>query len=112
MVKPALTLAQQVAKQADLTPVIAGDITKVEHEALLNCGKPVPILCSTKLISIHRQTGWRFIEIRDERVRELPHPMKLLWQPPLVRTAIRRSDGSRVYSSVLAPQVEGAKSKS
>ena len=111
-------LAQRVAKQADLILfVIAGDITKLEHEALSQlreAGKPILLVFNK--IDQYPQTDRMAIyqKIRDERVRELLSPDEIVMAAasPLVKTAIRRSDGSRgVQLSPSAPQVEELKLK-
>ncbi len=94
-------LAQQVAKQADLILfVIAGDMTKIEHQALSQlreAGKPI-ILVFNKVDQYpeaDRMAIYR--KIRDERVRELLSPNEIVMAAasPLVKTAILRPDGSR-----------------
>ena len=95
------TLAQQVAKQADLILfVIAGDMTQVEHEALSQlreAGKPILLVFNK--IDQYPQADRMAIyhKIRDERVRELLSPDEIVMAAasPLVKTAIQRSDGSR-----------------
>ena len=111
-------LAQRVAQQADLILfVVAGDITKLEHEALSQlreAGKPILLVFNK--IDQYPQTDRMAIyqKIRDERVRELLSPDEIVMAAasPLVKTAIRRSDGSRgVQLSPSAPQVEELKLK-
>ncbi|QLE56540.1 GTP-binding protein [Nostoc sp. TCL26-01] len=94
-------LAQQIAKQADLILfVISGDMTKIEHEALSQlreAGKPI-ILVFNKVdqypeadrITIYQK-------IRDERVKELLTPLEIVMTAasPIVKTSVRRPDGSR-----------------
>ena len=69
------TLAEQVAKQADLILfVITGDMTKLEHQALSQlreAGKPI-ILVFNK-VDQYPETDRMAIyhKIRDDRVREL-----------------------------------------
>ena len=94
-------LAQQVAKQADLILfVIAGDLTKVEHEALAQlreAGKPILLVFNK--IDQYPQADRMAIyhKIRDERVRELLSPDEIVMAAasPLVKTAVQRPDGSR-----------------
>ncbi|BAZ28492.1 hypothetical protein NIES4074_09250 [Cylindrospermum sp. NIES-4074] len=94
-------LAEQVAKQADLILfVVTADITKIEHEALSQlreAGKPI-ILVFNK-IDQYPETDRMAIyqKIRDERVRELLSPDEIVMAAasPLVKTAVRRADGSR-----------------
>ncbi len=94
-------LAEQVAKQADLLLfVIAGDMTKVEHEALSQlrkAGKPI-LLVFNKIDQYPEADRMAIYEkIRDERVRELLSPDEIVMTAasPLVKTAIRRPDGTR-----------------
>ncbi len=111
-------LAQRVAKQADLILfVVAGDITKLEHEALSQLREIAkPILLVFNKIDQYPQADRMAIyqKIRDERVRELLSPDEIVMAAasPLVKTALRRSDGSRgVQLSPSAPQVEELKLK-
>ncbi|MBH8564147.1 GTP-binding protein [Nostoc sp. CENA67] len=94
-------LAEQVAKQADLILfVIAGDMTKVEHEALSQlrqAGKPI-ILVFNKVDQYPEADRMAiYHKIRDERVRELLTPLEIVMAAasPLVKTAIIRPDGTR-----------------
>ncbi|BAZ52825.1 small GTP-binding protein [Nostoc sp. NIES-4103] len=94
-------LAEQVAKQADLILfVIAGDMTKVEHEALSQlrqAGKPI-ILVFNKVDQYPEADRMAIYQkIRDERVRELLTPLEIVMAAasPLVKTAIIRPDGTR-----------------
>jgi small GTP-binding protein len=111
-------LAHQIAKQADLILfVIAGDLTKVEYQALSQLrevGKPI-LLVFNKIdqypeadrIAIHQK-------IRDERVRQLlsPEEIVMVAASPLVRQAVRRADGSRgVQRGQGQPQVQELKRK-
>ena len=111
-------LAALIATQADLILfVIAGDITKVEHEALSQlrqAGKPMLLVFNK--IDQYPQADRMAIyhKIRDERVKELLSPDEIVMAAasPLMRTAIRRSDGSKgVQLSPSAPQVEELKLK-
>lgn len=115
---PRAALAQKVAKQADLILfVIAGDMTQVEHEALSqlrSAGKPILLVFNK--IDQYPQTDRIAIyqKIRDERVRELLSPDEIVMAAasPLVKTALRRADGTRgVQLSPSAPQVEELKLK-
>lgn len=111
-------LAEQVAKQADLILfVIAGDMTKIEHQALSQlreAGKPI-ILVFNKVDQYpeaDRMAIYR--KIRDERVKELLTPLEIVMTAasPLVRTAIIRSDGTRgVQLRPSTPLVEELKLK-
>lgn len=111
-------LAQRVAKQADLILfVVAGDITKLEHEALSQLreiGKPILLVFNKIDQYPHTDRMAIYQKIRDERVRELLSPDEIVMAAasPLVKTALRRSDGSRgVQLSPSAPQVEELKLK-
>jgi GTP-binding protein Era len=80
-------LAHQVAKQADLILfIIAGDMTKVEYEALSqlrDVGKPMLLVFNKidQYPDADRQAI--YCKIRDERVRSCFHPQKLSWLLPL-----------------------------
>ncbi len=94
-------LAEQIAKQADLILfVISGDMTKVEHEALSQlreAGKPM-LLVFNKVDQYPEADRMAiYHKIRDERVRELLSPDEIVMSAasPLVRTVVRRPDGSR-----------------
>ena len=94
-------LAEQVAKQADLLLfVIAGDMTKVEHEALSQLRKAgKPILLVFNKVDQYPEADRMAIyqKIRDERVRELLSPDEIVMAAasPLVKTVIRRPDGTK-----------------
>lgn len=111
-------LAALVATQADLILfVVAGDITQVEHDALSQlrqAGKPI-LLVFNKVDQYPQADRMAIYQkIRDERVRELLSADEIVMAAasPLVRTAIRRSDGSRgIQSSPGVPQVEELKLK-
>ncbi|HLO48945.1 MAG TPA: GTP-binding protein [Kamptonema sp.] len=111
-------LARQVAKQADLILfVVAGDITKVEYEALSQlreAGKPM-LLVFNKIdqypdadrIAIYHK-------IRDDRVRELLSPDEIVMAAasPLIAKAVRRTDGSmNVQMTRGVPQIDDLKLK-
>lgn len=94
-------LAEQIAKQADLILfVITADITKMEHEALSQlreAGKPI-ILVFNKVDQYPEADRMAiYHKIRDERVRELVSPDEIVMSAasPLVKTAVRRADGTR-----------------
>jgi GTPase len=94
-------LAEQVAKQADLILfVISGDMTKIEHEALSQLrevGKPI-ILVFNKVDQYPEADRMAvYHKVRDERVRELLSPLEIVMAAasPLVKTAVRRADGTR-----------------
>lgn len=94
-------LAEQIAKQADLILfVISGDMTKLEQVALSQlreAGKPI-ILVFNKVDQYPEADRMAvYQKIRDERVRELLTPLEIVMAAasPLVKTAIRRPDGTR-----------------
>ncbi|MBD2312324.1 DUF697 domain-containing protein [Desertifilum sp. FACHB-1129] len=111
-------LAHAVAKQVDLILfVIAGDITKVEYEALSQlrtASKPMILVFNkidqypdTDRIAIYHK-------IRDERVRELLSPDEIVMAAasPLVAQPVQRPDGSRFVQLVRGtPQVQALKLK-
>lgn len=112
------TLAEEVARQADLILfVIAGDMTKVEHQALSQlreAGKPILLVFNK--IDQYPQVDRIAIyqKIRDERVRQLLSPDEIVMAAasPLVKTAIRRADGSVVAQlRPSPPQVDELKLK-
>lgn len=111
-------LAREVASRADLILfVIAGDITKVEYEALSQLrevGKPM-LLVLNKIDQYPDADRMAIYQkIRDERVRELLSPDEIVMAAamPVVATAVRRPDGSRgVQLSRGKPQVEDLKLK-
>ena len=111
-------LAQQVAKQADLILfVIAGDMTKVEHQALSQLrevGKPI-LLVFNKVDQFPEADRMAiYHKIRDERVREILSPEEIVMTAasPLVKTAVRRPDGTRsVQLRAGTAQVEELKLK-
>lgn len=111
-------LARQVAKQADLILfVVAGDITKVEYEALSELRKASkPMLLVFNKIDQYPDTDRMAIyyKIRDERVKELLSPDEIVMAAasPLVAEAVKRADGSRGVQLVRGmPQVEELKLK-
>ncbi|NES94286.1 MAG: DUF697 domain-containing protein [Desertifilum sp. SIO1I2] len=111
-------LAHAVAKQVDLILfVIAGDITKVEYEALSQlrtASKPMILVFNkidqypdTDRIAIYHK-------IRDERVRELLSPDEIVMAAasPLVAQPVQRPDGSRFVQLVRGtPEVQALKLK-
>ncbi len=111
-------LARDVAKQADLILfIIAGDMTKVEHEALSElrkAGKPI-LLVFNKIDQYPEVDRMAIYEkIRDDRVRELLSPDEIVMAAasPLVAQAVRRADGSLgVQLKPGSPQVEDLKLK-
>lgn len=111
-------LARQVAQQADLILfVIAGDITKVEHQALAELRKASkPILLVFNKIDQYPDADRQAIyqKIRDERVRELLSPDEIVMAAasPLVARAVRRPDGGMAAQlSRGTPQVDDLKLK-
>lgn len=111
-------LATEIARQADLILfVIAGDMTKVEHEALSqlrDAGKPI-LLVFNKIDQYPQADRLAIYQkIRDERVKELLSPDEIVMAAgsPLVAKAIIRPDGSRLLQrSPGIPQVEELKLK-
>ncbi|MGB3761469.1 MAG: GTP-binding protein [Rivularia sp. (in: cyanobacteria)] len=111
-------LAEQIAQQADLILfVISGDMTKLEHEALSQlreARKPI-LLVFNKVDQYPKADRIAVYEkIRDERVKELVSPDEIVTAAasPLVRTLVRRSDGTKgVQLRKAKPQVEELKLK-
>ncbi|GAB4386265.1 MAG: DUF697 domain-containing protein [Elainellaceae cyanobacterium] len=111
-------LAQQLAKQADLILfVIAGDMTKVEFQALSmlrQLSKPI-LLVINKIDQYPIADRVAIYEkIRDDRVRELLSPDEIVMAAasPLQAKAVRRADGKTVARlSRGEPQVEDVKLK-
>ncbi len=111
-------LAHQVAKQADLILfIIAGDLTKVEYEALCRLREASkPMLLVFNKIDQYPDADRRAIyhKIRDERLRELISPDEIVMAAasPLVAQAVRREDGKMAAQvSRGAPQVDDLKLK-
>ena len=111
-------LAQQVAKQADLILfIVAGDITKVEYQALSQLravGKPMLLVFNK--IDQYPQTDREAIyrKICDERVKELISPAEIVMvaASPLVSQRVRRADGSPgIKRRRGKPQIETLKLK-
>lgn len=93
-------LALMVARQTDLILfVIAGDMTKVEYDALAQLrevGKPM-LLVFNKIDQYPEADRLAIYQkIRDERVRQLLSPTEIVMvaASPLVTQAVRRPDGS------------------
>ena len=111
-------LARRVAKQADLILfVVAGDITKVEYQALSQlreAGKPM-LLVFNKIDQYPDADRLAiYHKIRDERVRELLSPDEIVMSAasPLTAQAVRRPDGSMgVKMTRSLPQVQDLKLK-
>ncbi|MBE9181936.1 GTP-binding protein [Oculatella sp. LEGE 06141] len=111
-------LARQLAKQADLILfVIAGDMTKVEYEALSALRQASkPILLVLNKMDQYPQADRLAIyhKIRDERVKALLSPDEIVMAAasPLVARAVRRPDGTMAAQlSQGEPQVEQLKLK-
>jgi len=111
-------LAHQVAKQADLILfIIAGDMTKVEYEALSqlrDVGKPMLLVFNKidQYPDADRQAI--YCKIRDERVKQLLSPAEIVMvaASPLVAQAVRRADGTTgIQRRPGTPQVEDLKLK-
>ena len=111
-------LAQQIAKQADLILfVIAGDMTKVEFQALSDLRQASkPILLVLNKIDQYPEADRIAIyeKIRDDRVKKLLSPDEIVMAAasPLFAKAVRRPDGKLVPNlSRGEPQVEQVKLK-
>jgi small GTP-binding protein len=111
-------LALMVAKQADLILfIIAGDMTKVEYEALSqlrDVGKPMLLVFNKidQYPDADRQAI--YCKIRDERVKQLLSPAEIVMvaASPLVAQAVRRADGSMgVQRRLGVPQIQDLKLK-
>lgn len=111
-------LAIAVAKQVDLILfIIAGDMTKVEHDALSqlrDVGKPMLLVFNKidQYPEADREAIYR--KIRDERVKQLLSPEEIVRvaASPLVATAVQRPDGSRgIQRRPGAPQIQDLKLK-
>ena len=111
-------LATQVANQSDLILfVIAGDITRVEFDALSSLrrqSKPI-LLVFNKVDQYPKADRQKIYEkIRDERVKELLSPDEIVMAAasPLVAKAVKREDGSVGAELVPGPpQVKALKLK-
>ncbi len=111
-------LAHDVARAVDLILfVIAGDINKVEYEALSQlreAGKPM-LLVFNKIDQYPEADRLAiYHKIRDDRVRELlsPNEIVMVAASPLVAKKVRRSDGSMgVQRLPGTPQVQELKLK-
>lgn len=92
-------LAKQVAQQADLILfVIAGDITRIEYEALLTLRQASkPILIVLNKVDQYSQVDRDVIyqKLRDERLRSLISEDEIVMTAaaPLVRKAVRDAEG-------------------
>jgi hypothetical protein len=111
-------LARQVATKVDLILfIVAGDITKVEYEALSQlreAGKPM-ILAFNKIDQYPEASRMAIYQkICSERVKELLTPAEIVMvaASPLVAQAVRRPDGSMgVQRFQGTPQVQELKLK-
>lgn len=111
-------LALEVAKQADLLLfIIAGDMTKVEYQALSQLrasGKPM-LLVFNKIDQYPDADRIAiYSKIRDERVKQLLSPAEIVMvaASPLVSVAVRSPNGSiQVKRRRGKPQIEDLKLK-
>ena len=111
-------LARQVAQQVDLILfIIAGDLTKVEYNALSQLrevGKPM-LLAFNKIDQYPEADRLAiYHKIRDERVRSLLSPDEIVTiaASPLVVQAVKRADGSlKMVRRRGKPQIESLKQK-
>jgi GTPase len=111
-------LARQLAQQADLILfVVAGDMTKVEYQALSELREASkPILLVLNKVDQYPEADRQAIyaKIRDERVRELLSPEEIVMAAasPLVAQAVRQPDGTLVARlNRSTPQVDELKLK-
>jgi len=111
-------MAHQIAKQADLILfIIAGDITKVEYNALSRLrevGKPMLLVFNK--IDQYPETDRAAIydTICSDRVKELltPEEVVMVAASPLERRGVRQGDGSmKVKTQQGTPQVQELKRK-
>ncbi|HEY9730223.1 MAG TPA: GTP-binding protein [Chroococcales cyanobacterium] len=111
-------IALSVAKQADLLLfIIAGDMTKVEYDALSrlrDIGKPMLLVLNKidQYPDADRMAIYR--KIRDERVKQLlsPDEIVMVAASPLVTQAVRRPDSSiSVQRRTGKPQIDDLKLK-
>jgi len=111
-------LAKQVAQQADLILfVVAGDMTKVEYQALSDlrqASKPI-LLVFNKIDQYPTADRLAiYAKIRDERVRQILSAAEIVMTAasPLVAKAITQPDGSIEAEMVPGqPQIEDLKLK-
>ena len=111
-------MARQLAKQADLILfVVAGDMTRIEFEALSELRKASkPILLVLNKMDQYPEADRQMIyeKIRDDRVKELLSPDEIVMAAasPLVARAARREDGTLIARmSRGVPDVQGVKLK-
>ncbi len=111
-------MAREVAKQADLILfVVAGDITRVEYEALAelrDASKPI-LLVFNKIDQYPEADRLEIYQkIRDDRVRSLLSPNEIVMAAaaPLVAVPKQRTDGSWSAELVTGPpQIDDLKLK-
>jgi GTPase len=111
-------LAQKVAQQADLILfVVAGDMTKVEYEALSqlrSASKPM-LLVFNKIDQYPPQDRMAiYAKIRDDRVRQILSADEIVMTAasPLVAKAVKQPDGSFEAELVAGkPQIDDLKLK-
>ncbi|MBW4657686.1 MAG: GTP-binding protein [Drouetiella hepatica Uher 2000/2452] len=111
-------MARQLAKHADLILfVIAGDMTRIEFEALSELRKASkPILLVLNKMDQYPEADRRVIyeKIRDDRVKELLSPDEIVMAAasPLMARAVRREDGTLIARMGRGvPDVQGVKLK-
>ncbi len=111
-------MARQLAKQADLILfVVAGDMTRIEFEALSELRKASkPILLVLNKMDQYPEADRQMIyeKIRDDRVKELLSPDEIVMAAasPLVARAARREDGTLIARMGRGvPEVQGVKLK-
>ncbi|MCG9892594.1 MAG: GTP-binding protein [Thermosynechococcaceae cyanobacterium MS004] len=111
-------MAREVAKQADLILfVVAGDITRVEYDALAELRKASkPMLLVFNKVDQYPEADRQTIyaKIRDDRVRELLSPDEIVMAAaaPLVAKPVQQPDGTWSAELVAgAPQVQDLKLK-
>ena len=111
-------MARQLARQADLILfVVAGDITRVEFEALSElrqASKPMLLVLNKvdQYPAADRQAIYE--KIRDDRLKELLSPDEIVMASasPLVAKAIRQADGKMTAQLTRGtPQVDAVKLK-
>lgn len=111
-------MARQVAHEVDLILfVVAGDITRVEYEALVTlrqASKPI-LLVFNKVDQYPEADRQAIYEmLRDQRLRHLISPDEIVMAAaaPLVATAIQQPDGRRLPRIERGqPQIEALKLK-
>ncbi|AFZ43461.1 GTP-binding protein HSR1-related protein [Halothece sp. PCC 7418] len=111
-------MAHQIAKQADLILfIIAGDITKVEYNALSRLrevGKPMLLVFNKIDQYPEADRAAIYDTICSDRVKELltPEEVVMVAASPLERRGMRQADGSiKVKTQQGTPQVQELKRK-